>query len=177
MTSTSGTASFASVAHGIREGVIEPKSRADTRTVPIVAALRAHLAAHLLRQPRRTGLIFGRSETRPFDPRALALRADAAWAAAVVGAFLRGESLGIERVTLHELRHTCASIFIAAGVNAKALSTYLGHASIQITLDRYGHLMPGNEDEAVALVDSYLERSTGAQTGAQQAETAWLSHS
>ncbi len=41
-----------------------------------------------------------------------------------------------------------------------ALSTYLGHSSIQITLDRYGHLMPGNEDEAVALVDAYLERAT-----------------
>ncbi len=37
---------------------------------------------------------------------------------------------------------------------------YLGHSSIQITLDRYGHLMPGNEDEAVSLVDAYLERAT-----------------
>jgi len=42
---------------------------------------------------------------------------------------------------------------IAAGVNAKALSTYLGDSSIQITLDRYGHLMTGNKDEAVALVE------------------------
>jgi integrase len=32
---------------------------------------------------------------------------------------------------------------IAAGVNAKALSTFMGHANISITLDRYGHLMPG----------------------------------
>jgi integrase len=62
-------------------------------------------------------------------------------------------------------------------VNAKALSTYLGHASIQITLDRYGHLMPGSEDEAVALVDKYLERSTGAVPGAQGAETAPLRRS
>jgi integrase len=45
---------------------------------------------------------------------------------------------------------------IAAGVNAKALSTYLGHSSIQITLDRYGHLMPGNEQEAARLLDRYL---------------------
>jgi integrase len=45
-------------------------------------------------------------------------------------------------IGLHECRHTCASIFIAAGVNAKALSSYLGHSSITITLDRYGHLMP-----------------------------------
>jgi integrase len=61
-------------------------------------------------------------------------------------------------------------------VNAKALATYLGHASIQITLDRYGHLMPGSEDEAVDLVDAYLERTTGAQAGAQALVTARLSH-
>lgn len=48
---------------------------------------------------------------------------------------------------------------IGAGVNAKAISTYLGHSSIAITFDRYGHLMPGNEDEAAALLDAYLERS------------------
>jgi hypothetical protein len=45
---------------------------------------------------------------------------------------------------------------IAAGVNAKAPSTYIGHASITITLDRYGHLMPGNEGAAAALLDAYL---------------------
>ena len=38
-------------------------------------------------------------------------------------------------------------------------SAYLGHASIQTTFDLYGHLMPGNEDEAIALVDAYLERA------------------
>ena len=48
---------------------------------------------------------------------------------------------------------------IAAGVNAKALSSYMGHSSITITLDRYGHLMPGNEDEAATLLDTYLERA------------------
>ncbi len=45
---------------------------------------------------------------------------------------------------------------IAARVNAKALSTYMGHANISITLDRYGHLMPGNEGEAAGLLDAYL---------------------
>ena len=48
---------------------------------------------------------------------------------------------------------------IAAGVNARALCTYMGHASVTITFDRYGHLMPGSEDEAAALLDAYLERS------------------
>jgi integrase len=45
---------------------------------------------------------------------------------------------------------------IAAGVSSKALSTYMGHASITITLDRYGHLLPGNEAEAAQLLDSWL---------------------
>jgi hypothetical protein len=59
---------------------------------------------------------------------------------------------------LHEARHTFASLMIAAGVNAKALSTYMGHSSITITLDRYGHLFPGNEGEAAGLLDARLAR-------------------
>jgi integrase len=56
---------------------------------------------------------------------------------------------------------------IAAGVNAKALSSYMGHSSITITLDRYGHLMPGSEDEAAELLDAYLARSDTAARLAQ----------
>jgi integrase len=41
-------------------------------------------------------------------------------------------------------------------LNAKTLSTYLGHATITITLDRYGHLMPGSEVEARMLLNTYL---------------------
>ena len=53
---------------------------------------------------------------------------------------------------------TFASLMIGAGVNAKALSTYMGHASVTITFDRYGHLMPGDA-EAAGLVDAYLARA------------------
>jgi integrase len=45
---------------------------------------------------------------------------------------------------------------IAAGVNLKALSEFLGHASITISLDRYGHLLPGSIGEATKLLDAYL---------------------
>ncbi len=45
---------------------------------------------------------------------------------------------------------------IAAVINSKTLSTYMGHASITITLDRYGHLLPGNEREAATMLDTYL---------------------
>jgi integrase len=65
---------------------------------------------------------------------------------------------------------------IAAGVNAKALSTYMGHANISITLDTYGHLMPGNESEAADLLDAYLDAAikgrTGANPGALAVESA-----
>jgi integrase len=55
-----------------------------------------------------------------------------------------------------ECRHTFAALMIAAGVNAKALQTYMGHANISITLDQYGHLMPWSENEAAGLLDAYL---------------------
>jgi integrase len=130
----------------IKAGAIEPKSRAGRRKVPIVASLRTHLAAHKLRRTG-DGLFFGEGE-RPFDRKQLLKRAVEAWTA-----------VDLRPIGLHEARHTCASIFIAAGVNVKALSSYIGHSSISITLDRYGHLMPGNEDEAVGLVDAYLTRA------------------
>ena len=63
-------------------------------------------------------------------------------------------------LTLHEARHTFASLMIAAGVNAKALSTHMGHSSVTITYDRYGHLMPGAEHEAADLLDAYLNEAT-----------------
>lgn len=53
---------------------------------------------------------------------------------------------------------------IAAGVNTKALQVFMGHASITVILVRYGHLLPGSESEAAALLDAYL---TVARTGAR----------
>ena len=127
---------------------ITPKSHAGTRRVPVTQELRRYLAAHQQRAvAESTGLLFGRTETKPFDDRALKIRAEKAWHAA-----------GLTPITLHEARHTYASLLIAAGVNSKAVSTYMGHASITITLDRYGHLMPGNEAEAADLLDAYIAR-------------------
>jgi integrase len=120
----------------------------ETRTVPVPAALRSFLAAHKLRLSWSEGLLFGRTADLPFEGSNVWRRAHRAWKRAK-----------LEGIGLHECRHTYASLMIAAGVNAKALSTYMGHSSIQITLDRYGHLMPGNEDEAAGLLDAYLERA------------------
>jgi len=124
----------------------DTKSR-NRRRVPIIATLREHLAAERLRQLPGVELCFGLAPNRPFRVDRLQQRADDAWKAAK-----------LERLTLHDCRHTFASFAIAAGVNAKALSTYMGHSSVSITLDRYGHMMPGNEADAAMLLDIYLER-------------------
>jgi integrase len=129
------------------EGPIEPKSRSGKRRVPLTETLRKHLIHHRLTHPHTSpdDLALGRSPTQPFEPNGLHIRARAHW---------RQDSL--TPIRLHECRHTYAAYMIAAGVNPKALQTYMGHASITITLDRYGHLLPGNETDAATLLDNYL---------------------
>jgi integrase len=131
-------------------GPIEPKSRAGRRRVPLAKPLRSYLAAHRLRsQGTPEDLVFRGRGGKPLAPDALIERAREAWKAA-----------GLESILLHECRHTYAAFMIAAGVNAKALSSYMGHSTISMTLDRYGHLMPGNEDEAAVMLAAYLERDS-----------------
>jgi integrase len=133
-------------------GPIEPKSRAGRRRVPIPTTLRSHLLRHRLHQGRAgNGLAFGRTDTLAFDPSVIHDRARKAW-----------KEAGLPAVGLHECRHTYAAHMIAAGVNPKALCTYMGHSSITVTLDRYGHLMPGAEHEAAAMLDDYLARADDA---------------
>lgn len=63
---------------------------------------------------------------------------------------------GIDRRTFHDMRHTFASICISQKVNIKALSQYLGHADISITLDPYGHLLPGDKEEIANTIEAFL---------------------
>ena len=55
---------------------------------------------------------------------------------------------GLPTIRLHDLRHTAASLMLAAGVHPKIVSERLGHAGIQITLDRYSHVTAGLQAEA-----------------------------
>jgi integrase len=129
-------------------GEQETKGR-ERRAVPIIGELSMILAAHRLRTGRRGGdLMFGGSETSPFAPKPMQQRADDAW-----------EEAKIARITLHECRHTFASIAIAAGVNIGTVSAALGHASVTITWDRYHHLMPGTMGQAAGLMQAYIEAS------------------
>ena len=128
------------------EGPIEPKSRSSRRTVPLLGILRDHLDEHLLRTGRSgSALVFGRSPELPFAPMAIGKRAKRAWLDA-----------GLASITLHECRHTFASLLIDAGANPKAIQTFMGHSKIQTTFDTYGHLMPGSHDEVRERMDAYL---------------------
>jgi integrase len=127
-------------------GVIAPKSRAVVRTVPIPAVLREYLAAHALKTGRRFG-----ARLRSRRRQAVRYRRRVAQLAQGMeeGGAEAARADHVARGSTH-----FASLMIAAGVNAKVLSSYMGHSSITITLDRHGHLMPGNESESAGLLDA-----------------------
>ena len=106
------------------------------------------LAEHRRGSQRIAGLVFGRTPELPFSPATVADRANRAWKAA-----------GLRGIGLHEARHTYASYLIAAGVEMKAIATYMGHSSVAFTYDRYGHLLPDSMAENTAKLDAYLARS------------------
>lgn len=58
-------------------------------------------------------------------------------------------NVGIEPRSFHTLRHTHATMLLAAGVHPKIVQERLGHASISTTLDTYSHLIPGMQQMAV----------------------------
>jgi integrase len=127
--------------------IVEPKSRAGRRVVPIVTLLADALGEH--RSAEHTPvLVFASARGAPFSGSTVWRRARRAWSAA-----------GLAPIGLHEARHTYASTLIAAGANAKTVAAYMGHASVQTTYDLYGKLMPGSESEAAALLDAYLARA------------------
>ena len=63
---------------------------------------------------------------------------------------------GIEGVTFHTLRHTCASLMAMQGVPITSISAQLGHASSAITYAIYAHVLPGMQHEAASRVASAL---------------------
>jgi integrase len=130
-----------------KEGAIAPKTKNSQRTTPLPGLLRDYLMEHRIAagEPPVDALVFGDKSGKPFQAATIYRRADRAWEAQALG-----------RLRLHQARHTYASFMIAAGVNAKALSSFMGHSSIKVTFDLYGHLMPGTEAEAAALLDRFL---------------------
>lgn len=80
---------------------------------------------------------------------------------------------GLPRVRLHDLRHTHATLALAAGVHPKIVGERLGHSNIQITLDTYSHVLAGLQDEAAEKVAELI--IGGPDSGDTPDSTAALS--
>ncbi len=65
----------------------------------------------------------------------------------------------MRRLRVHDLRHTFASLLIQNGESLAYVKEQLGHASIKMTVDTYGHLVPGGNKQAVDRLDG-LEEAT-----------------
>ena len=64
---------------------------------------------------------------------------------------------GLDGLRLHDLRHAHATLMLRAGVHPKVVSERLGHASVNITLDTYSHVLPGLQEAAAEAIDRALD--------------------
>ena len=81
--------------------------------------------------------------------------------------FLQSVDSDNERIDFHSLRHTCATWLIHAGADVKTIQSVMRHADIKLTLDRYGHLFPGSEADAVARLRSAFCANEALSASAQ----------
>jgi integrase len=69
------------------------------------------------------------------------------------------KTLGLRTLRFHDLRHIHVSLLIEAGVDFKVISERVGHSSIKMTLDVYGHLRPKADAEAALIVERVLAKA------------------
>jgi integrase len=97
--------------------------------------------------PLASDLVFRTRDDHPLDPDNLVKRVFRPTLARA----------GIRRIRFHDLRHTYATLLINQGANIKYISKQMGHASVQITLDRYGHLLPDTGREEMQKLDRVMD--------------------
>lgn len=122
---------------------VSPKSERSRRTVTFTAKVAEALAGLVI--GGRLSMVFlaprgGMVRTRNFRR---------VWAAATKAA-------GLEGLRIHDLRHSHAAWLISAGVPLTAIQHRLGHSSIAITSDLYGHLLPVVDENILAAVEAAL---------------------
>jgi integrase len=137
-----------------------PKTARSLRTISLpkrcVQALTEHQAAQ--EQERKvaggkwkpvdeqpTGLVFTTATGRATDPRSLNR---------MLTVLCRDAK--VRRVRVHDLRHTCASLLLAQGVDARTIMETLGHSTITMTLDTYAHVMQTTLQAAADRMDDAL---------------------
>ena len=147
-----------------------PKTRKSRRQVTMPPSLALLLGDYreqvetqrfLLGKPLTdSDFVFARSDGAPLDP------------STVTHVFHKiAQRARLEGLRLHDLRHSYTSIMIAAGVNIKAISQSLGHANIGITLDTYGHLLPGMGRTAAERFDKLLKPWLSGENVAKMSPT------
>jgi integrase len=131
---------------GAREGQLVPtKTAAGRRQVGLSAeAVRIVREQLLARTPNELGLVFP-------TPNGTVWRKDNFMARVFRPAVRRAD---LAPLRFHDLRHTYAALMVAAGAHPKLLQAQLGHTSINVTLNTYGHLFP----DAFADVGDALDR-------------------
>ncbi len=123
---------------------VSPKS-GKTREVVLPGFVRDKLAAHIAAHtPEREGLVFTSPLGKPL--RHSNFR-QTVWLPATKAA-------GLEGLTPHDLRHTCASLLVSVGAHPRAVMAQLGHATIAVTMNVYAHLFPSDQDELAARLDA-----------------------
>ena len=154
------------------------KTANAVRTIPLpsptVFALRAHRARQLKRKMKLGdawpdhGFVFTNAIGEPlerhnvvrraFKPalEALAKRLYPADDEEHVLPAIQAQRDELLSVRLYDLRHTCATLALLQGVNAKVISERLGHGSIVITLDTYSHVLPNMQQAATDLLSTAL---------------------
>lgn len=73
----------------------------------------------------------------------------------------------------HDLRHTCATILIAAGAHPKAIQEHLGHQNIQTTFDTYGHLLPSAHEALAGALDGLYDSAVSEGNEGKTPGLAW----
>lgn len=126
-----------------------PKSH-EQRTVPVPKFRRTMLDAHVKGKSADDRMFVRHSgdltQPLPYPGKAHGW-AEASW-------LERGlTTAGIPRLTMHDLRHTAASLAVQAGANVKAVQRMLGHASAAETLDVYADLFDEDLDDVAARLD------------------------
>jgi integrase len=139
----------------------EPKTKSSRRAVNLGTRAINLLKRHRLKKDNPSGstLLFDRGDGHPLDPDTLS---SFKWPRLLRAAEIR------ESVRLHDLRHTFCSLLIAQGANPKYIQGQLGHSSIMMTMDRYGHLMPETNEKETELLDETVfgkEKGSGYKLG------------
>ncbi len=138
-----------------------PKSKAGYRTIPLPpATVKALKAWKLACPPNDQNLVFPSPAKKVMTHRYMSLNILAPVQVAakvcdprqIVGKEDKQTTILEPRYTLHDLRHAAASLWIEQRVDAKRVQNWMGHGSIQVTFDTYGHLFKqAEQDQAVAL--------------------------